>query len=297
MAKDLPGPDSPFKLDDSIFRNAEAESSNPIRAFPVQVRPNEHNAAVEQDGDDDDAEDVPEEGLRGLTDDMDPEGFSGPSKIVKPLTPEALAAFKAAQERAGVIYISRIPPGMRPSKVRHLMSAYGEVGRVYLQQEDAKSAYLRRKYTSTKKPHFTEGWVEFKDKKVARSIAEMLNAQPIGGKKGTRWRDDVWTMKYLPKFKWNMLTEQVAHEAAIHTARLRVELSQSKSEQQDYLKNVELARVLDKRRKQKGGLPEQPKRERKRPTEEADDVRRKKRVRTDSSGDKGQLDSVLSSIF
>ena len=74
---------------------------------------------------------------------------------------------------------------------------------------DAKRAYLRRKYTSTKKPHYTEGWVEFKDKKVARSVAEMLNAQPIGGKKGTRWRDDIWTMKYLPRFKWNMLTEQV----------------------------------------------------------------------------------------
>lgn len=66
---------------------------------------------------------------------MDPEGFSAPSEILKPLTPEALAAFKAAQARAGVIYISRIPPGMRPAKVRHLMSAYGEVGRVYLQQE------------------------------------------------------------------------------------------------------------------------------------------------------------------
>lgn len=70
-----------------------------------------------------------------LIDGMDPEGFSGPSTIVKPLTQEALAAFKAAQERAGVLYISRIPPGMRPTKVRHLMSAYGEVGRVYLQQE------------------------------------------------------------------------------------------------------------------------------------------------------------------
>jgi len=56
--------------------------------------------------------------------------------------------------------------------------------------------------------------VEFKDKKVARSVAEMLNAQPIGGKKGSRWRDDVWTMKYLPKFKWNMLTEQVGECAA-----------------------------------------------------------------------------------
>ena len=74
---------------------------------------------------------------------------------------------------------------------------------------DPKRAYLRRKHTSTKKAHYTEGWVEFTDKKVARSVAAMLNAQPIGGKKGTRWRDDVWTMKYLPKFKWHMLTEQI----------------------------------------------------------------------------------------
>ena len=160
-----------------------------------------------------------------LAEGTDPEGFVG-EKVLKPLAPEALVAFQAAQNRAGVVYISRIPPGMRPTKVRHLMSAYGDIGRVYLQQEgmlhlllllfngtdhfiDAKRAYLRRKYTSTKKPHYTEGWVEFKDKKVARSVAEMLNAQPIGGKKGTRWRDDIWTMKYLPRFKWNMLTEQV----------------------------------------------------------------------------------------
>ena len=33
----------------------------------------------------------------------------------------------------------------------------------------------------------------------------------------------------------------------MHTARLRLELSQSRSEQREYLKNVELARVLDKR--------------------------------------------------
>lgn len=51
------------------------------------------------------------------------------------LSEEALAQYRKAQERAGVIYISRIPPGMSPNKVRHLMSAYGEVGRVYLQQE------------------------------------------------------------------------------------------------------------------------------------------------------------------
>ncbi|KDR74496.1 hypothetical protein GALMADRAFT_71107 [Galerina marginata CBS 339.88] len=226
---------------------------------------------------------------------MDPDGFVG-EKTLKPLTPEALAAFKAAQDRAGVIYISRIPPGMRPAKVRHLMNAYGAVGRVYLQQEDPKRAYLRRKFTSTKKVHYTEGWVEFKDKKVARSVAEMLNAQPIGGKKGTRWRDDIWTMKYLPKFKWYMLTEQVAYEAAVHTAKLRVELSQSKTEQQQYLKNVELARVLDKRAAKKREQGEefelkpnpQPK---KRPHDGEEHDKRKKK-----KGDV-PLDSVLSSIF
>lgn len=42
-----------------------------------------------------------------------------------------------------------------------------------------------------------------------------------------------------------------AHETAIHSARLRVELSQSRTEQREYLKNVELARVLDKRAERK----------------------------------------------
>lgn len=37
----------------------------------------------------------------------------------------------------------------------------------------------------------------------------MLNATTIGGKKGDRWRDDIWTMKYLSGFKWEMLGEQV----------------------------------------------------------------------------------------
>ena len=180
---------------------------------------------------------------------------------------------------------------------------------------------MRRKYTSTKKTHFVEGWIEFKEKKVARSVAEMLNAQPIGGKKGSRWRDDIWTMKYLPKFKWNMLTEQIgasfvlvvirnrayalstiAHEAAVHAARLRVELSQSKREQQEYMKNVELAHVLEKRaeRKRKAGQDDpvpaaSPKKHR------LDGPPKEKKVKGPSNSSAGgedkALSSVLSSIF
>ncbi|KAG9087856.1 RNA-binding ATPase activator esf2 [Ceratobasidium sp. 392] len=192
---------------------------------------------------------------------------------------------------------------MRPAKVKHLMSEYGKVGRVYLQQEDPKRAYLRKKHTATKKVHYTEGWVEFESKHVARSVAEMLNAQPIGGKKGTRWRDDVWTMKYLPKFKWNMLTEQVAQEAAAHTARLRVELSQSRAEQRDYLRNVELARVLDKRAKRKQGA-EADERVAIQPKQTADSAAhkskkpRKQDITPVSNPESTRtLNSVLSSIF
>jgi len=131
----------------------------------------------------------------------------------------------------------------------------------------------------------------------------MLNAQPIGGKKGTRWRDDVWTLKYLPKFKWHMLTEQVAHEAAMHTARLRLELSQSRSEQREYLKNVELARVLDKReqRSQAAGKEFKRKEINKRPGSEngtkdgIDD--RSKRLRRMDETSSSQLASVLGSVF
>lgn len=54
---------------------------------------------------------------------------------IEPLSAEALAKFEAAQARTGIVYISRIPPAMRPSKVRHLMSGFGTIGRVYLQQE------------------------------------------------------------------------------------------------------------------------------------------------------------------
>ena len=43
-----------------------------------------------------------EDDQSGIGEGMDPGGFAGPSeKTVKPLTPEALAAFKAAQEKTG----------------------------------------------------------------------------------------------------------------------------------------------------------------------------------------------------
>ena len=85
---------------------------------------------------------------------------------------------------------------------------------------------------------------------------------------------------------------------SVHAAKLRVELSQSKAEQQEYLKNVELARVLDKRvakKREKGEEFELKTRNdfesktRKRPNDgEEDGGRMKKKV---------NVDDILSSVF
>ena len=53
------------------------------------------------------------------------------------LRPEELAAYAAAERRKGVVYLSRIPPFMKPLKVRHLLEQHAEVGRVFLATEGA----------------------------------------------------------------------------------------------------------------------------------------------------------------
>lgn len=90
---------------------------------------------------------------------------------------------------------------MKPAKIRQLLSKYGEIGRVYLAPEDSSIARKRKKYRGNKRQNYTEGWVEFRDKSVARSVVEMINGissgfyssgQIIGGKKRTYYHDDIW---------------------------------------------------------------------------------------------------------
>ena len=43
--------------------------------------------------------------------------------------------YKEKLEKRGVIYMSRIPPFMKPNKARSLFEKYGEVTRLYLAEE------------------------------------------------------------------------------------------------------------------------------------------------------------------
>ena len=173
----------------------------------------------------------------------------------KPLTEKKLAKFQAKLEATGVIYLSKIPPFMKPSKLRSLLSKSGKLGRIYLAPEDPKITAKRKKYRHNKRQNYIEGWVEFLDKKEARMTAERLNNSKIGGKKRSYYYDDIWCMKYLPRFKWNNLTEQIAYELKVKEQKLKTELAQSKRENKLYLQNVDKAKMIQgmqEKRKAKG---------------------------------------------
>ncbi|RKP11684.1 hypothetical protein BJ684DRAFT_12604, partial [Piptocephalis cylindrospora] len=110
---------------------------------------------------------------------------------------------------------------------------------------DPKARYHRKKYGGNKKKSFSEGWVEFADKRVAKRVALALNAQPIGGSKRSFYHEDLWTLKYLPKFKWNHLTERIAFENASRAQRLRTEMDQANRENKAYTANVDRAKAVE----------------------------------------------------
>lgn len=65
--------------------------------------------------------------------------------------------------------------------------------------------------------------MEFERKKVAKAVAESLNATIIGGKKRSFYHDDIWNIKYLPHFKWSHLTEKIGESGCGTTRLTRVE--------------------------------------------------------------------------
>lgn len=174
-------------------------------------------------------------------------------------TLKTLARTQKAVSRSGVIYLSRVPPFMKVHTLKHLLSPYGDIGRIFLTPEDPKKYSRRVKSGGNKKRSFVDGWVEFVDKQKAKLVAQTLNAEIIGGKKGGWYHDDIWNIKYLKGFKWHNLTEQIAAENAARADRLRRDLAQSKRTTQQFLQNVEKAKIyttMKSRQAKRGPSPD-----------------------------------------
>lgn len=200
----------------------------------------------------------------GDSDDEDVEkvGNQLESKIVIPN-----AAIKKPRKK-GILYISSIPRYMNVAIMREMFSKYGTVGRIFLQPDIKKciftiSIYLYLIYLifypfpvkdkpeskKRKTRFFTEGWLEFESKRTAKKVAEFLNNRPISNKKGNRFYDMLWTIKYLPRFKWINLSERLAYEKAVYKQKLRTEISQAKKEAQFFQNNLDLSEMLKRKKK------------------------------------------------
>jgi ESF2/ABP1 family protein len=111
------------------------------------------------------------------------------------------------KDKSGVLYLSRVPPFMKPTVLRSLLTPYGAIGKIFLTPEPAHSRTQRLRGGGTRRKLFLDGWVEFVHKKDAKFVADNLNAQTMGGKKRGRWHDEVWNIKYLSGIKWNHLVD------------------------------------------------------------------------------------------
>lgn len=81
---------------------------------------------------------------RQLEDTRDGSEEAGPSTLPSMSTSTGGPVGKKVKKKAkrdiapGIIYISRLPPGMTPQKVRHLMARWGDIGKVYAQRKDGE---------------------------------------------------------------------------------------------------------------------------------------------------------------
>jgi hypothetical protein len=68
---------------------------------------------------------------------------AGPSTFAAPARKSKSTSSTKNKKRKtlvpGIVYISRLPPGMTPQKVKYLMAQWGDVGKIYAQKKDGES--------------------------------------------------------------------------------------------------------------------------------------------------------------
>lgn len=285
-------------------RGYDSEQESRARMLPSAKRQKvDHDSDVEQDEDDqqdntddndsnDDEDDAP---------DYDSDSIPSKNSELKHL--EKLAASlpsnlklqstklngkplgKLKKDKSGVIYLSRVPPFMKPQVLRSLLTPYGAVGKIFLTPESQANRTQRLRGGGTRRKLFLDGWVEFIHKRDAKFVADNLNAQTMGGKKRGRWHDEVWNIKYLSGIKWDHLVETIQNENAERAARLRVEISRGKAENKAFLENLEMGKKIQgieatrKNREEREGERDRDRDRDREPVEAQDGKKERKRPR------------------
>ncbi|KAJ9443170.1 Pre-rRNA-processing protein esf-2 [Diplonema papillatum] len=137
-----------------------------------------------------------------------PAPTSAEQNVAAPKGVPVKAANRAQGRQAkGVVYLSRIPYGMNPSTLRAMFTPVGPVGRMFLKPKEVRGNKEQKKKQRQRRL-FSEGWVEFSEKKHAKRCA-LMNCTPVGGNRRSTYAEELWNIKYLPSFTWEDLQEEV----------------------------------------------------------------------------------------
>jgi ESF2/ABP1 family protein len=156
---------------------------------------------------------------------------------------------KTVNRGKGVVYISRIPPSMSHHQLRTLLAPYGEIGRIWIEIPETitqDKSLSKGKASKMARKMAKEGWVEFERAKKAYKTAKLLHCQPMGN---GRFRNDLWSIKYLKDFGWNDLINQHLHLKKMRDERLRQSVSRAKQEATKFMENRNKQESLDNRKK------------------------------------------------
>ncbi|KAL8997599.1 MAG: hypothetical protein Q9169_003146 [Polycauliona sp. 2 TL-2023] len=181
------------------------------------------------------------------------------STTTKPSKPKPTTKTTTRPRKPGVVYLSRIPPFMRPSTVRHLLSPFGPITKLFLTPEPPAQHTSRVRSGGNKKRSFTDGWIEFASHKSAKTCVAAINGQTMGGHGW--YRDDVWNAKYLRGFAWEDLMEGVRAEEREREERVRVGVRRDRKEREEFLRGVERAKVEEGKKRKREGRKEKVKEE------------------------------------
>ncbi|KAK4943068.1 RNA-binding ATPase activator esf2 [Elasticomyces elasticus] len=165
---------------------------------------------------------------------------------------------KPKEKTPGVIYLSSLPPYLKPSALRNLLEQRGfsPISRLFL----APASKHKSSSKKNSRQLYTEGWIEFASKKTARNCAESLNTQLIGGRKGGFYHDDVWNMKYLRGMAWEELMAGIREEKREEEGRRDEERRIIARDTKMFIEGVEQGRVQEGMRRKRAAKGQRPKR-------------------------------------
>jgi ESF2/ABP1 family protein len=147
------------------------------------------DSEADDDGDENEAEqgeetEISNDGDEGIAEEESDADRPVKRKKVHKLSLTETTQFNEELKKRGVIYIARIPPRMTPTKVKALLSEFGEVTRIYLVEEDPTVRKRRKKeHGKSGGKRYVEGWVEMTNKEKAKHIAQSLNNTSISNHK------------------------------------------------------------------------------------------------------------------